>query len=228
MKQTVSLCIVLSRTNYGEADRIVTVLTPGHGKVRMLAKGVRRVKSKLAGGIEPFSVSTIGFLQGRGELATLTSSRLEQHFGDIVKDVDRTMYAYSALKVINKITEDAADVTYFALTRQTLAALNDLRLLLQLVDVWFQAQLLKLGGHTPNLSSDANGQKLSETASYIFVSDNMSFCPKNDGPFRARHIKLLRLAFTVKNPDTLKNIRGAEEVLTEILPLLNKMRNQSV
>jgi len=39
----------LSRTDYGEADRILTVLTPDYGKLRLLAKGVRKVKSKLGG-----------------------------------------------------------------------------------------------------------------------------------------------------------------------------------
>ena len=57
MKQLVTEVIILARTDYGEADRILTVLSPEYGKLRLLAKGVRRVKSKLAGGIELFSVS---------------------------------------------------------------------------------------------------------------------------------------------------------------------------
>ena len=47
--------IVLRRTDYGEADRILQLLTPS-GKRSVIARGVRKEKSKLAGGIELFSV----------------------------------------------------------------------------------------------------------------------------------------------------------------------------
>src|SRR2546430_6710542 len=98
MKQLVTPAIILARIDYGEADRIITMLTPGHGKLRLLAKGVRRVRSKLAGGIELFSVSTITFIQGRSELGTLVSTRLQQYYSHIVQDLDRTMAGYELIK----------------------------------------------------------------------------------------------------------------------------------
>ena len=67
--------IVLRRTNFGEADRILTLLTP-LGQRGAMARGVRREKSKLAGGIELFGVSDVVLQQGKGDLATLTSARL--------------------------------------------------------------------------------------------------------------------------------------------------------
>jgi DNA repair protein RecO (recombination protein O) len=57
MKTIVTKGIVLTRTDYGEADRILHFLTPDQGKIAGIAKGVRKSKSKLAGGIELFSVS---------------------------------------------------------------------------------------------------------------------------------------------------------------------------
>lgn len=59
--------IVLRRTNYGESDRILNLLTP-EGKVAVLAKGVRKEKSRLAGGIELFSISDVVIHQGRSNL----------------------------------------------------------------------------------------------------------------------------------------------------------------
>ena len=53
--------IILRRTNYGEADRILNMLTPQHGKVSAIAKGVRKAKSKLAGGLELFAVGYVQF-----------------------------------------------------------------------------------------------------------------------------------------------------------------------
>ena len=48
-----TLAYVLRRTNYGEADRILNIITP-NGKISAIAKGARKEKSKLAGGIEMF------------------------------------------------------------------------------------------------------------------------------------------------------------------------------
>ncbi|MCA9330182.1 DNA repair protein RecO, partial [Candidatus Saccharibacteria bacterium] len=62
MKQIVTVGIVLARINYGEADRIVTILTPDHGKIRLLARGVRKIKSRLAGGIELFSINDLTYI----------------------------------------------------------------------------------------------------------------------------------------------------------------------
>jgi DNA repair protein RecO (recombination protein O) len=73
MQQLQTRGIILSRTDFGEADRILTVLTPQQGKLRLMAKGVRKIKSKLAGGIELFSVSDITYIRGKGELGTLIS-----------------------------------------------------------------------------------------------------------------------------------------------------------
>ena len=109
MQQIVTRGIVLTRTNYGEADRIVTILTPDHGKQRLMAKGVRKLKSKLAAGLELFSVSDISYIPGRGEVHTLVSSRLRVHYGKIVENLDRTMLGYELLKRINRATEDAAE-----------------------------------------------------------------------------------------------------------------------
>ncbi|MBP7821189.1 DNA repair protein RecO, partial [Candidatus Saccharibacteria bacterium] len=74
MNTIVDKAVVLRRTNYGEADRIVSFLTENNGKITCLAKGVRKQKSKMAGGIEPYCQVEITFIKGRGGMATLTSS----------------------------------------------------------------------------------------------------------------------------------------------------------
>jgi DNA repair protein RecO (recombination protein O) len=85
MNQIITTAIILRRTDFGEADRILTLITPDHGKIRLMAKGVRRPKSKLAGGIELFSVSKISYIKGRSEIGTLVSAQLNTHYGTIVR-----------------------------------------------------------------------------------------------------------------------------------------------
>ena len=68
--------IVLRTHRLGEADRIVEALTPGHGLVRAVAKGVRKTSSRLGSVVEPFMHSTLQLARGRGELHTVSQAQL--------------------------------------------------------------------------------------------------------------------------------------------------------
>lgn len=223
MKTIVTQGIVLARTNFQEADRIITLLTPDHGKVRALAKGVRRQKSKLAGGIELFTIGDITYMPGRGELATLISSRVLTNYGNIVKDINRTMYGYELLKQVNRLTEEVVEEAYFQLLKVSLAGLNDLNISLELNTIWTYMQLLKLTGHLPNLVSDTEGGKLQEGTTYVFSFDDMTFAPAPAGPTSARLIKVLRLSAAATSPLVLARVQGIDELAPEALSLVNKM-----
>lgn len=201
VNQLTTTAAILKRTDFGEADRILTLLTPNYGKLSLLAKGVRRVKSKLAGGIELFSISEITFIQGRGSVGTLVSTRLVKHYEQIVKDLDRTMTGYELIQQLNKAIEDQPEAAYFDLLRELFEALNSPDVPLDLIRFWFITQLLRLDGHTPNLQTDAQGRKLEADKTYRFDVDHMGFVAADRGEYTAAHIKLLRLAFS-GNPAT--------------------------
>jgi DNA repair protein RecO (recombination protein O) len=57
--------IVLSRFDFGEADRILTLITPGSGKLKAIAKGIRRPTSRIGGSLEPFAELTVALARGR-------------------------------------------------------------------------------------------------------------------------------------------------------------------
>lgn len=225
MKQFAAKGIVLSRTDYAEADRIITFLTQDNGKVRALAKGVRKSQSKLAGGLELFSVSELSFIAGRGELNTLISSRLVKHYSNIVLDLQRTNAAYEAIRLTDKATEDAAEAAYFSLLRSLFAALDEFELNCELTMLWFEMQLLRLSGHSPNLKIDISGDKLSEDASYNFYLDRMHFSPGKsaEGKFTARDIKFLRLGFAAERPHILNQITDSAELSATARPLVRDM-----
>lgn len=220
MKQLVAKGIVLTRTNFGEADRIITVLTPNHGKVRLMAKGVRKPKSKLAGGIELFSISDITFIRGRGEIGTLVSARLETHFRHIVEDIDHTMLAYDLIKQTNKATEDEPGEVYFRLLSEGLAALDDNTISLQFIRAWFGAQLLFHGGYSPELYQDALGKKLDQNTKYEFNFETSTFAPRDEGRFDAQKIKFLRLLFSNVQFATLQKVAGGEALLEDCSQLI--------
>src|SRR4029077_8619530 len=144
--------IILKRTDYGEADRILTVLAPDYGKIRLIAKGVRKVNSKLSGGIELFSVSTITCVRGRSDLSTLISTRLLKHYVHIVQDLTKVQLGYELIKLLDKATEDELEneSAYFKLINQAFQLLDIEDFDINLVRAWYYAQLLKLNGHSPN------------------------------------------------------------------------------
>jgi DNA repair protein RecO len=213
VNQRITKAIVLSRTDFGEADRIITVLTPDSGKLRLMAKGVRKIKSKLAGGIELFSVSDLTYIVGRGEVGTLVSSRLDKHFGDIVKDIIRVQLGYELIKLLNRTTEDHTDSIYFDLLEQAFGGLNDVSISPELTRCWFRAQLLKHAGHSPNLSTDVEGDRLDSEKMYNFALDEMTFATYNRGNFKPNDIKLLRLLFSDNSLEALNKVEQINDVL---------------
>lgn len=209
MKQQTSPAIVLRRTNYGEADRIVTFLTP-IGKVKAMVKGVRRSKSKLAGGIELFSESTITFMYTRGDLARIVSTRLDTHWDGIIGDLQKMMFGYEAMKQIDKHIEDEADRDYYDLLKGTLAGLADSEIPLEAMQVWFYSRLLFIEGTQINTAEDVKGKKLSSDERYNFSPDNMGFEASSSGRYKPDDIKLLRLMVQHK-PESLKQIKNLAE-----------------
>jgi len=225
-QQQVTTGIVLTRVDYGEADRIITLLTPNFGKLRLMAKGVRRIKSKLAGGIELFSTCNITFIRGKSDIGTLISSRLVTHYGGIVRDINRTMLGYDLIKQLNKATEDEPETEYFHVLEQSFQSLNDSTINPELIKVWFSAQLLRLAGHTPNLQTEADGTKLDAGKTYEFSFDDGAFTYRPDATFGVGEIKFIRILFAGNSPSTLAKIQGVQVFQDKIAPLVQFMVQQ--
>jgi DNA repair protein RecO (recombination protein O) len=199
--------IILKRVNFGEADKILTLLTPEKGKIRAIAKGVRREKSKLAGGLELLSVSQIGYISGRGDLQQIVSSRLSKHYSDIVTDFERVQLAYKAIEWIDKITEDDDNGEYYEYLKQAFEQLDDLKNDLGVIELWMRLHLLALHGNLPNLSHDADARPLVESEIYRFDIDDGCFRQSKTGDFASDNIKVWRILST-NAPSTARKVTG--------------------
>jgi DNA repair protein RecO (recombination protein O) len=184
---------------------------------------VRKQKSKLAGGIELFSVSDLSFIIGRSEINTLRSSQLISHYGSIVKNLDRTNSGYELIKKLDKATEAAPEDSYFYLLQAAFQALDNPDIDLGLINLWFNMQLLRLAGHSPNLRTDDGGRKLSPDKKYSFDLQNMRFAQDEQGPFTADHIKFLRLGFSPNTVKSLNRIKQAAELSVTLQPVVQSM-----
>ena len=188
--------LVLRRMNYGEADRILSVITP-EGKMPVIAKGVRRARSKLAGAVEMFTVSELMIHFGRGEMGTLTGAKMVRHFSALIRDLGRLELASEFLKKVDRVAENSDSSEYYGLLEQGLSGLND-GLDTDLVEAWFLLNLGRASGEEMNLYRDVAGEKLVADALYEWDEMEEAFLVRAGGAYGADEIKLMRLMLTAK------------------------------
>jgi DNA repair protein RecO (recombination protein O) len=208
--------IILKRINFGEADRILTVLTNDSGQLSMLAKGVRKSKSKLAGGLELFSVSDINYIDGRSDLKTIVSTRIKSHFKNIVSDVDRTFAGYDFMKIIAANSQHIDDNQYYELLKIGLDSLDNTNLPIAIVEVWFYSRLLSINGSGVNVENPLGHSAFSDDQNYNFSYDDMSFVISDNGTFMPTHIKFLRLVNRADSPSKLISILKSSEIAVDL------------
>lgn len=141
--------IVLRTHKLGEADRIVTFITERHGKVRAVAKGVRKTKSKFGARLEPTSHVALQLYEGR-ELDIVTQAESIDHFKAIREDLDRLTRAVTMLEAVDQLSlerEPNPDLYRMLLgALRTVAAKNS-----ALVVAGFHWKILALEGFRPQV-----------------------------------------------------------------------------
>lgn len=206
--------IVLRRTNYGEADRILNILTP-QGKMAVMAKAVRKERSRLAGGIEMFCLSDIVVHQGKSEFAILTSAKMNKFYKNLLADYVRMETAAEMLKRVSKAAEAVDSPEYFSMLTQCFEALND-GADTEIVSAWFYLNLLRISGEQVNLYMDTDGEKLVVGEKYSWDTLERALVKNPNGKISTNEIKMLRLMLTAKLPLALKVKAGSFD-LSEIL-----------
>ncbi len=116
--------IVLRGYPFGEADRVVVLLSPNHGKLRAVAKGVRKTKSRFGGRLEPFSHVDLVLYEGRN-LDTITQVAMIEPFHRLRGDLERVIAAATMVEVADAVaTEGEASVRLFLLLHRGLRSLD--------------------------------------------------------------------------------------------------------
>lgn len=215
-KDVRTLGYVLRRTNYGEADRIINIITP-LGKISAIARGVRKARSKLAGGIEMFSLTDFNIHLGKGELGVVTSAKMMKYYGEILKDFEKMELAGMILKKISQVAENSDSSEYFAIVDQCLAGLND-GMRVELVEGWFLINVMKEMGEEMNLYRDVVGEKLRAEERYTWDGGQAAFARDNQGEFGANEIKILRLMMA--DLKIVRRVKMDEGQMAKILSLI--------
>ncbi len=215
--------LVLKRTNFGETDRILQIITP-HGKISILAKGVRKERSRLAGGIELFSLSDVVLCRGKNDLAILTSAKMKEFYQDLLTDLDNIAVASEILKRVSKAADMTDNEDFFSLTKQCLRALNQAAKLdpksryerSDLVQAWFYLNFAKARGEQVNLLYDIEGYRLSEQEYYSWDKVENALRLNPQGDINADTIKLMRLMLAA-DLNLILRVTGAEQMAKSAL-----------
>ncbi len=107
--------IIIRRSNFGEADRILTVITPYKGKIKLIAKGVRRITSRRSGNVELLNRAKLHVFQGKG-MSILTEAEALDTFPKIKNDLLLSSYGSHIIELIDKfLPEEQANPLVYQL-----------------------------------------------------------------------------------------------------------------
>jgi len=221
MKNYKTKGIILRRTNLGEADRIITIFTDKFGKIKVIAKGVRKTLSKMAGHLEPFCLTKLQIAEGRN-LDIITSAEVEKCFFDIRSDLAKIKTCFYLAEIIDKMVEERdAHPEIFELLDTTLGHANEL--IEPLLISYFEINFLAEMGFYPELYHCVKCRKkiVSGKNSFDFAHGGVVCENCSSGrPVSDDTIKLIRLLLQHKFSQ-IKKIKLTPDIVTEIKLLTN-------
>jgi len=142
--------IVIKHIDYGEADRMLTVYTRQKGKVRVLAKGIRKVSSRMGGHLEPFTWVSLLLAAGR-HWYVVSQAEARDTYAGLRENLETLGYASYVVELLDKFTyEDEENANLYRLIVKTLERLNRGEDLLLAVR-YYEIRLLDLLGFRPEL-----------------------------------------------------------------------------
>lgn len=153
--------IVLRNQRLGEADKLVTLFTIHQGKVRAVAKGARRTRSRFGASLEPFTrLNTVLFERRPGTLLRINQTEILHPFTGIWKDLIVISAAARMARLVALITPDAeANMKIFHLLLKGLYQIEKDEQDLELITRFFEIHLLKYAGYLPRVDRCLKCQK---------------------------------------------------------------------
>jgi len=170
--------IVIAHKDYAEADRFVRIFSLEHGKLNTLAKGVRKVHSRKAPHLEPFTHSALVLARGQS-FWIITQADTISNFSSIREDLAKTSEAAYILELIDKVTvEGQSEPALFRLALDTLRRVNDGSDAYNPVR-YFELRFLDAAGYRPELiACVACGKQIQAQDQFFSASMGGILCPQ--------------------------------------------------
>ena len=169
--------VVLKYISLWESDRLLTLYTPDSGKLRVVAKGVRRTKSKFAGHLEPLTHVNLTVNEG-ASLGTITDAQSIQSFRTLKSDLQAISIGIYLAELLDSFSSDnLSNPELFELFLNTLKYLDKTQYSV-LLTRYFEAQLLVFSGFGPELYVCVEcGDLLKPIDHYYSLADGGILCP---------------------------------------------------
>jgi DNA repair protein RecO (recombination protein O) len=216
--------IIIGRTNFGEADRVIRILTPNYGKISAVAKGVRKIRSRSGGHLELFGEVNLMLASGRN-LDIITSARLRWYPHALAGAYDRLSLAFAITTAIDRLTEPGqAAAPLYDLVSEALHAI-DAGAGGPLPELWFKLRLLNALGYRPELGACiVCGRHDPQTQYHFSPSRGGLVCATDaepgDQPLAHADIKFWRL-LSGQNYAVVSRVTGATAIATRSLPAID-------
>lgn len=147
---------MLRQHKLGEADKIITLMTQGSGKIRGVAKGIRRTKSRFGARLEPFTHVSVMLYRGSGALDTITQAEIVNQHRHVREDLGLFAAGETMLEAVDKVAEEhERNVKLFVLLLQGLRTLDAEPADGVAVSESFLLKLLSVSGFHPSLTACA-------------------------------------------------------------------------
>ncbi len=175
--------IVLSRFELGEADRVLTLLTPHDGKLRVIAKGVRRQKSRLGGSLEPFAELQLVLARGR-TFDVVTSASVSEAWLNLRDRLESAATAWYIGEMAERATEEHAPAyPIYALLRRAFQLLDD-GMAPGRVARWFETGLADALGVRPEVERCVECDRVLEETDAFRWAPGLGgvLCPRHPNP----------------------------------------------
>jgi len=171
--------VVLRHSDYGEADRLLTLYTRQLGKTRAIAKGARKIASRKAGHIEPFTHVRLQLAKGRDTLIVTQADTVDAYLS-LRDDLLLTSHASYVLELLDRFTyeDETENSSIFRLLTETLSRLSS-DLDPWLVIRYYEVRLLDHLGFRPQLFECANcGREIRPEDQFFSFSAGGVICPR--------------------------------------------------
>lgn len=138
--------IVLKRINFGEADKIITVFSKHYGKLKCLAKGIRKVSSRKGGNLELFNLVTLFLVKGRN-LDIVTEAQVQDSYAVLRENLKETAVCFQLVELVDKMTrENQANWQLYQLLTESFKGLCQPEVDLDDLVLNFKIRLLEVTG----------------------------------------------------------------------------------
>ncbi|HZK43822.1 MAG TPA: DNA repair protein RecO [Syntrophomonadaceae bacterium] len=223
-----SRCIIIKTIDFKDADKLVTLFSERQGKVRAIAKGIKKPNSSLRACVQPFGHSFFSFSRSRG-LGLITQGKLLDFYGFIRDDISLSLNTIYLMELLDKsLMENAPLARLYQITVNVLETLNNPELPYNpLLLRYYEMSLLKELGYMPLLDQCVSCNKSNVNLNFLSISEGGTVCDvcakqtRNNVTISGESLAILRL-LAHSNVTILARVKISERSLRQIELVLEK------